>query len=73
MTAIPAQQRLLREYAIKQGFTVVREFVDVETAKQAGRPEFAAMLGYLKNHRATCATIPRYRSYPALTCRFPFG
>jgi predicted site-specific integrase-resolvase len=41
--SIPAQQRLLREYAIKRGFTVVREFVDVGTAKQAGRPEFAAM------------------------------
>ena len=71
--SIPAQQRLLREYAIKQSFTVVREFVDVETAKQAGRPEFAAMLGYLKNHRATCATIlvektdRLYRNFKDLT------
>jgi len=55
--SIPAQQRLLRDYAIKQGFTVVREFVDVETAKQAGRPEFAAMLGHLSTNQATCATI----------------
>ena len=32
--SIPAQQKLLREYAQKNGFQVVREFVDVETAKK---------------------------------------
>lgn len=31
--SIPAQQKLLREYAQKNGFRFVREFVDVETAK----------------------------------------
>jgi site-specific DNA recombinase len=55
--SIPAQQRLLREQAMKLGFTIVKEYVDVETAKKVGRPEFAAMLAYLKNHRATCRTI----------------
>jgi len=71
--SIPSQQRLLREYALKHGFTVVREFVDVETAKQAGRPEFAAMLGYLKHHRATCTTVlvektdRLYRNFKDLT------
>jgi hypothetical protein len=34
--SIPAQQALLREYAAKQGFQIVREFVDVETAKSRG-------------------------------------
>ena len=71
--SIPAQQRLLREYAIKHGLTVVKEFVDVETAKQVGRPEFAAMIAYLKNHRATCATVlvektdRLYRNFKDLT------
>jgi hypothetical protein len=34
---IPAQQKLLREYARQQHLTLLREFIDVETAKQAGR------------------------------------
>ena len=55
--SIPAQQRLLREYALQQGIIVAEEFVDVETAKQSGRTAFTAMLEYLKKHRATCRTI----------------
>lgn len=31
--SIPAQLKLLREYALKQGIKIIREFVDVETAK----------------------------------------
>ena len=38
--SIPAQLKLLREYAAKQQFEIVEEFVDVETAKQAGRAHF---------------------------------
>ena len=34
--SIPAQLKLLREYAASQGFTVDKEYVDVETAKQTG-------------------------------------
>ena len=55
--SIPAQQRLLREYAHQQSIIVAEEFVDVETAKQSGRTAFTAMLEYLKKHRATCRTI----------------
>ena len=33
--SIAAQQKLLRQYASEQGFALVREFVDVETAKRA--------------------------------------
>jgi site-specific DNA recombinase len=44
---IPAQQRLLREYAITEQITVLEEFVDVETASHSGRSSFAAMLGNL--------------------------
>src|SRR5260370_35860030 len=55
--SIPAQQRLLREYALRGGIVVAEEFVDVETAKQSGRTAFTTMLEYLKRHHATCRTI----------------
>ena len=35
--SIPAQLKFLREYAQKSSFAISEEFVDVETAKQAGR------------------------------------
>jgi len=35
--SIPAQWKLLDQYAKAEGFRVVREFVDVETAKRPGR------------------------------------
>jgi len=46
--SIPAQQKLLREYARKNGFAVVQEFTDVETAKAAGRTSFGKMVQFLK-------------------------
>ena len=49
--SIPAQQLLLREYAAKQGLEIVREFVDVETAKVAGRKAFGEMVSFLRRHR----------------------
>ena len=54
--SIPAQQKLLREYAGDRRLTIVREFVDVETAKQAGRGGFGEMLAFLKANPA-CKTI----------------
>jgi len=54
--SIPAQQKFLREYAHTHGLTILREFVDVETAKQAGRGGFGDMLALLKAH-PTCRTI----------------
>lgn len=53
--SIPAQQRLLREYAVTEQITVLEEFIDVETASQSGRSGFAAMLLYLKRH--ACRSI----------------
>lgn len=41
--SIPAQLKLLKEYASKLGFGIAREFVDVETAKQAGRTAFGEL------------------------------
>ncbi len=55
--SIPAQLRLLREYATGHGFVIVKEFEDVETAKASGRTHFNEMLAYLKKHHASCRTI----------------
>lgn len=46
--SIPAQWRLLDQYARSEGFRVVREFVDIETAKKPGRPGFDEMVKFLK-------------------------
>ncbi|SRR6266508_851427 len=54
--SIPAQQKLLREYARDHRLTIVREFTDVETAKQAGRASFGEMLAFIKADPA-CHTI----------------
>jgi DNA invertase Pin-like site-specific DNA recombinase len=48
--SIPAQLRLLCEYAQHHGYTVVEEFTDVETAKRTGRTAFTEMLAYLRKH-----------------------
>ena len=48
--SIPAQLKLLKEYAAAQGFAVVQEYVDVETAKQTGRAAFGEMVAYLETH-----------------------
>src|SRR6266849_3916636 len=48
--SIPAQLKLLREYAISHGFEIVREFVDVETAKVAGRKQFEEMVRFFKQN-----------------------
>ena len=48
--SIPAQLKLLKDYAAAQGFAVEQEYVDVETAKQTGRAAFAEMVARLKAH-----------------------
>jgi site-specific DNA recombinase len=55
--SIPAQLRLLRDYATSKGFVIVQEFTDVETAKASGRTNFGQMLAYLQKHPGTCRTI----------------
>jgi hypothetical protein len=55
--SIPAQLRLLRDYAAGKGFAIAHEFTDVETAKQSGRTNFGQMLTYLKKHQRVCRTI----------------
>ncbi len=55
--SIPAQLRLLRDYATNKGFVIAQEFTDVETAKASGRTNFNEMLLYLKKHQTKCRTI----------------
>src|ERR1051325_6979239 len=55
--SIPAQLRLLRDYAASKGFAIAHEFTDVETAKESGRTNFGQMLAYLKKHPGVCRTI----------------
>ncbi|MEC3861874.1 recombinase family protein [Mesobacterium sp. TK19101] len=48
--SIPAQLKLLKDYAAAEGFTVAKEYVDVETAKQTGRGAFGEMVNWLRAH-----------------------
>lgn len=54
--SIQAQLTLLREYAAQERLDILQEFVDVETAKIAGRHSFNAMLAFLKKQPA-CRTL----------------
>ncbi|MGH9717265.1 MAG: recombinase family protein [Candidatus Acidiferrales bacterium] len=55
--SIPAQQKLLREYAARNDFHIAREFVDVETAKMTGRKRFGEMLQFLQANSHCRAVI----------------
>src|SRR5271167_2312934 len=46
--SIPAQRKMLAEYARSRGFEIVREFIDIESAKNPGRKEFCNMLRLLE-------------------------
>jgi site-specific DNA recombinase len=51
--SIPSQIKLLHGYAEAKNLDVAREFIDVETAKRAGRTGFGEMLAFL-NRSSTC-------------------
>lgn len=54
--SIPAQRKLLAEYARVRGFSIEREFIDVESAKNPGRKEFTNMVRLLEND-GTCRIV----------------
>jgi site-specific DNA recombinase len=54
--SIPAQLKLLRDYAARNGLTIQEEFIDVETAKVAGRKQFDRMVQFLGRNR-NCRTV----------------
>jgi site-specific DNA recombinase len=47
--SIPAQLKLLREYAQRNELQIVKEFIDVETAKMTGRKQFGEMMQFLSS------------------------
>jgi site-specific DNA recombinase len=49
--SIPAQRRLLWDFASRNGFTVVKEFEDDETAKSSGRKNFGEMVEFIKANK----------------------
>lgn len=49
--SIPAQVKLLHDYAVGHAFEITREFRDVETAKAAGRAQFQEMVEFLRKNR----------------------
>jgi site-specific DNA recombinase len=60
--SIPAQLKLLKEYAASEGYEIVSEFIDVETAKKSGRTNFNEMVGLLQKEAKSrrenrCRTI----------------
>jgi site-specific DNA recombinase len=55
--SIPAQLKFNRDYASKNGLQVVKEFVEIETAKKAGRKQFGAMVDYLQKNRSCRVVI----------------
>ena len=54
--SIPAQKALLTRYATEHDFEVVQEFIDVETAKRAGRTAFGEMIKFLKRN-SSCRVV----------------
>jgi site-specific DNA recombinase len=54
--SIPAQLTLLREYAQSHEFKIVREFLDVETAKTTGRKQFGEMVNFFRRN-PSCRTL----------------
>jgi site-specific DNA recombinase len=48
--SIPAQRELLVNYGVTKAFSVLEEFIEVETAKQAGRTAFDQMIAFFKKN-----------------------
>lgn len=51
--SIPAQIKLLQEYAAKNNLKTAKEFIDSETAKKSGRTNFNEMLKFIKKNKDT--------------------
>jgi DNA invertase Pin-like site-specific DNA recombinase len=49
--SIPAQLKLLKDYARKHNFKIIQEFIDVETAKRAGRTDFNQMIEFFQSNK----------------------
>ena len=66
--SIPAQLKLLRDYAVRNEMQIVREFIDVETAKIPGRKRFCEMVRFFEqNGNSRCLIVEKtdrlYRNF----------
>src|SRR3989441_867939 len=66
--SIPAQLKLLRDYAARNEIQIVREFIDVETAKIPGRKRFCEMVRFFEqNGNSRCLIVEKtdrlYRNF----------
>ena len=50
--SIEAQVKLLEAAALKEGFTIAERFIEVESAKSAGRKGFSEMVAYFRRNRS---------------------
>jgi len=50
--SLPAQDKLLNDYATKHDLKIVASFFEAETAKHAGRKQFNEMLKFLKKNKS---------------------
>src|SRR5262249_55544347 len=48
--SIPAQLKLLKQYAVSKNFEIAQEFVDIETAKVPGRKAFGEMVQFFRKN-----------------------
>jgi DNA invertase Pin-like site-specific DNA recombinase len=55
--SIPAQRKLLTDYAAQLGLHIVQQFEDVETAKRAGRTAFGEMVAFLRDTSTSCRIL----------------
>ena len=70
--SIPAQLKLLKEYARQRSLHVVQEFVDVESAKNPGRREFGNMLRFLETDEQCRVVLVRRQIVCTVTARMRF-
>lgn len=65
--SIEAQLKLIREYCLNNELEAVKEFIDVETAKRAGRSDFGNMLKFLKQEKINIIVVEKtdrlYRNF----------
>ena len=65
--SIPAQKRIIEDYALKNNFNVVKIFKEAETAKKAGRKEFTKMIEYLQQNNIKIVMVEKtdrlYRNF----------
>ena len=60
--SIPAQEKLLKEYADKNNITIIKVYKEAESAKEAGRKSFNEMVKFLREEQSNkkedkCRTI----------------